>query len=43
MTDNFLPRGYPVSNGFFGFLPGGGKLLFPTEGEYFDYLADLTK
>ncbi len=41
MAHTFVPFGYFVGSGFFGFLPDGRKLLFPTQDEYYDYLSDL--
>ena len=34
-------KGYPVADGYMGFLPDEGKYkLFETEGEYNEYFSD---
>ena len=38
---NFIPKGYFVGQGFFGFLPDDRKMLFPTQEEYFEYFSEL--
>lgn len=34
-----MPYGYSVNNGYFG-LVDGNYILFPTEGEYYEYLKE---
>ena len=37
----FTPKGYYTQNGYTGFLPDGGRISFPTMGEYVDFLREL--
>ena len=41
--DMFRPKGYSTSNGYIGFLPNGRRMVFPTQGEYLDFLAELSE
>ena len=34
----FHPKGYYTSQGYTGFLPGGGRMAFPTQDEYLELL-----
>ena len=36
---DFTPKGYLVSSGYMGWV-GDRYMLFPTEAEYLEYLAD---
>lgn len=40
MNRQAIPSGYHTSNGYIGFLPNGGKMLFATEQDYFDYIFE---
>lgn len=33
-------KGYPVPAGYMGILKDGTKMLFPTEGEYVEYMEE---
>jgi len=36
-----VPYGYPVDNGYMGYVPLYGKMiLFATEGEYLDFISE---
>ena len=37
----FNPKGYYTSQGYTGFLPDGGRMAFPTQDEYLDFLREL--
>ena len=37
------PSGYLIGQGFFGFLPDGRKMLFPTQEEYLEYFFEQVK
>ena len=34
-------KGYNVSSGYMGHIPGSGYRLFPTEREYIDYYREM--
>lgn len=36
----FHPRGYEIPDGYVGFLPDGSRLIFPTSGEYLEYVQE---
>ena len=36
----FHPKGYYTSQGYTGFLPEGGRMAFPTQDEYLDFLRE---
>lgn len=36
----FKPKGYFTSSGYIGFLPDGSRMIFPTQGEYEEYIWD---
>ena len=36
----FRPGGYYTDEGYIGFLPDGGNLVFPTYCEYMDYVEE---
>ena len=36
----FHPRGYEIPDGYVGFLPDGSRLIFPTCGEYLEYVQE---
>lgn len=37
----FVPKGYNTGCGFTGFLPDGRRMVFPTQDEYLDFIAEL--
>lgn len=37
----FNPKGFYTSQGYVGFLPGGRRMVFPTQDEYFDFVREL--
>jgi len=37
----FIPKGYYIGQGFFGFLPDGRKMLFVSQEEYLEYFSEL--
>ncbi len=37
----FMPRGFYTGQGYVGFLPGGGRMVFPTAEEYLDYIDEM--
>lgn len=39
----FRPHGYLTSQGYIGFLPDGSRMLFSTEEEYMEYLAETNE
>ncbi len=36
----FTPKGYTTHQGYTGFLPGGGRMVFPTQDEYLEYIRE---
>jgi len=37
----FKPCGYTTNQGYVGLLPDGRKMLFPTAGEYYEYVEEV--
>lgn len=37
----FRPYGYTTGQGFFGLMPDGSKMFFPTADEYYEYIEEL--
>ena len=38
----FNPKGFYTASGYVGFLPDGSRMIFPTFGEYRDYVRELS-
>ena len=40
--DMYMPKGYYTGQAYVGFLPNGGRMSFPTQTEYREYIEDMT-
>lgn len=40
MDEEFKPKGFPIPNGYMGFISEDTLMSFPTEDEYLEYIKE---